>query len=129
MVHTDIFEKFKDHNGDFKACLVQDIKGMLSLYEASFLSYEGEQILDEANAFTSIHLKDLSEGSSSIRFEQVNHSLELPLHRRVQSLEIRWYIDSYEKRKDANKVLLEAAKLNFNIMQSTLQQDLKEMSR
>lgn len=128
-VSPDIFEKFKDHNGDFKACLVQDIKGMLSLYEASFLSYEGEQILDEANAFTSIHLKDLSEGRSSILFEQVNHSLELPLHRRVQSLEARWYIDSYEKRNDANKVLLEAAKLNFNIVQSTLQQDLKETSR
>ncbi|AES99514.1 amino-terminal domain terpene synthase [Medicago truncatula] len=96
---------------------------------ATFLSYEGEQILDEANAFTSMHLKDLSEGRSSILIDQVNHSLELPLHRRVRSLEVRWYIDSYENRKDANKVLLEAAKLNFNIVQSTLQQDLKEMSR
>lgn len=85
--------------------------------------------MDEANAFTSMHLKDLSEGRSSILIDQVNHSLELPLHRRVRSLEVRWYIDSYENRKDANKVLLEAAKLNFNIVQSTLQQDLKEMSR
>ncbi|XP_024639660.1 tricyclene synthase TPS4, chloroplastic-like [Medicago truncatula] len=76
-----------------------------------------------------MHLKDLSEGRSSILIDQVNHSLELPLHRRVRSLEVRWYIDSYENRKDANKVLLEAAKLNFNIVQSTLQQDLKEMSR
>ena len=104
---------------------------MLSLYEASFLGYEGEHILDEARAFTCFHLRNLlNEGrSGSIILEQVSHALELPLHRRIQRLEARWYIEAYGKRKDANRVLLEAAKLDFNIVQSTLQKDLQEMSR
>ncbi|TKY66941.1 Tricyclene synthase EBOS [Spatholobus suberectus] len=131
-VTADIFERFKDHNGNFKASLSRDVKGMLSLYEASFLGYEGEPILDEAKAFTSLHLRGGAldkGGSKSILLEQVNHALELPLHRRIQRLEARWYIESYANRRDANRVLLEAAKLDFNIVQSTLQSDLHEMSR
>ncbi|CAI8616074.1 unnamed protein product [Vicia faba] len=130
-ISADVFERFKDHtgNGNFKACLVEEVKGMLSLYEASFMSYEGENILDEANSFTNFHLKGVHDDINNFLFEQVNHSLELPLHRRFQRLEARWYIELYGKRKDANKVLLEAAKLDFNIVQSNLQQDLIEMSR
>ncbi|KAL5056440.1 hypothetical protein RYX36_037122, partial [Vicia faba] len=128
-ISADVFERFKDHTGNFKACLVEDVKGMLSLYEASFMSYEGENILDEANSFTNFHLSGVHDDINNFLFEQVNHSLELPLHRRFQRLEARWYIELYGKRKDANKVLLEAAKLDFNIVQSNLQQDLIEMSR
>ncbi|XP_058769006.1 tricyclene synthase TPS4, chloroplastic-like [Vicia villosa] len=128
-VSADVFERFIDHTGNFKACLVKDVKGMLSLYEASFMSYEGENILDEANSFTSFHLRGVHGDISNFLIEQVNHSLELPLYRRFQRLEARWYIELYGKTKDANKVLLEAAKLDFNIVQSNLQQDLIEMSR
>lgn len=127
---TDIFESLKDDGDNLKKYIVKDVRGMLSLYETSFLSYEGEQILDEANSFTSFHLKQiLHDDKSNFFFEQVNHSLELPLHRRFQRLEARWYIELYGKRKDANKLLLEAAMLDFNIVQSNLLQDLVEMSR
>jgi isoprene synthase len=130
MCDADIFESFKDENGNFKSNLKRDLKGILSLYEASFLSYEGEKILDEAMAFTSFHLRDFGEDKKSNYFsQQVNYALEIPLHRRIQRLEARWFIDSYQKRKDANKILLETAKLDFNILQSTLQKDLQEMSR
>ncbi|XP_047170191.1 tricyclene synthase EBOS, chloroplastic-like [Vigna umbellata] len=126
-----IFERFREENGNFKENLVSDAKGMLSLYEASFLGYEGEKILDEAMVFSSFHLRvSLNEGkSSNMLLEQVNHALELPLHHRIQRLEARWYIESYAKRTDSNRLLLEAAKLDFNIVQSTLQNDLQEMSR
>ncbi|KAL2328319.1 hypothetical protein Fmac_021746 [Flemingia macrophylla] len=129
-VTADIFESFKEH-GNFKENLSNDVRGMLSLYEASFLGYEGEEILDEARAFSRFHLRGaLDDGrSSSTVLEEVNHALELPLHHRIQRLEARWYIESYAKRKDANQVLLQAAKLDFNIVQSTLQNDLQEMSR
>lgn len=108
-----------------------DVKGVLSLYEASFLGYEGEQILDDARAFSSFHLRSaLNEGrSNNMVLEEVNHALELPLHHRTQRLEARWYIEHYAKKRDSNRVLLEAAKLDFNILQSTLQNDLQEVSR
>ncbi|MED6186733.1 hypothetical protein PIB30_069559, partial [Stylosanthes scabra] len=133
-VSPDVFKKFKDKNGDFKESLSKDVKGMLSLYEASFLGYEGETILDEAKSFTTFHLKNLiinnnDENDDLLLLEQVKHALELPLHRRIQRLEARWYIEAYEKRKDANRILLEAAKLDFNVVQSTLQEDLLEISR
>ena len=130
--HADVFERFKDQNGNFKECLSRDVKGMLSLYEASFHGNEEEEILDEAKGFTCFHLRDLllnEDRSSSILLEQVGHALEFPLHRTIQRLEARWYTEAYEKRKDANRVLLEAAKLVFNIVQSTHQKDLQQMSR
>ncbi|KAG5033343.1 hypothetical protein JHK82_016907 [Glycine max] len=111
---SDIFERLKDNNSNLKGSLSRDVKGMLSLYEVSFLSYEGEQILDEAKAFTSFHLRGaLKEGrSNTMLLEQVNHALELPLYHRIQRLEARWYIESYAKRKDANRVLLQYCAVN-----------------
>ncbi|KAH7532985.1 hypothetical protein FEM48_Zijuj04G0081500 [Ziziphus jujuba var. spinosa] len=70
--------------------------------------------------------QDESENNLS---KQVSHALELPLHHRMLRLEARWYIEEYSKRSDANQVLLEAAKLDFNRVQSVLQRDLKDMSR
>ncbi|KAM2525927.1 hypothetical protein TB1_023381 [Malus domestica] len=46
----------------------------------------------------------------------------------MQRLESRWYIEAHSKRPDANKVLLEIAKRDFNRVQCTLQRDLQEVS-
>ncbi|OIW19085.1 hypothetical protein TanjilG_06394 [Lupinus angustifolius] len=128
-VSSEMFERFMDHNGNFKASLSKDVKGILSLYEASFLGYEGEEILDKAKDFTSFHLRVHNEDRENIQFEKVSHALELPMHHRIQRMEAQWYIDAYGRRNDANKVLLDAAKLDFNVVQSTLQKDLQEMSQ
>ncbi|XP_047339822.1 (-)-alpha-terpineol synthase-like [Impatiens glandulifera] len=50
-VSSDVFDKFKDKNGNFKNSLPEDTKGLLSLYEASFHGFEEESILDEAEEF------------------------------------------------------------------------------
>ena len=102
---------------------------MLSLYEASHLAFEGENLLDEAKEFTRMHLKNQIENSSKSLAEQVSHALELPLHQRMLRLEARWSIKAYSKRSDANQLLLELAKLDFNITQATLQRELKDTSR
>ncbi|KAF2284872.1 hypothetical protein GH714_031676 [Hevea brasiliensis] len=128
-VSPDVFMKFKDEYGNFKECLKEDIKAMLSLYEASYLAFEGETILDEANSFTRLHLKSLKEKESNHIVEQLNHELELPLHRRTQRLEALWSIDAYSKREDANRALLELAVMDFNMVQSHLQKDLRDVSR
>ena len=125
----DVFNRFKDDSGNFKEFLGKDVKGMLSLYEASYLAFEGENLLDEALAFTRMHLKDLKRDVRKSIAEQISHALEVPLHHRMLRLEARWYIEAYSKKEDANGVLLELAKLDFNIVQSVHQTELQEMSR
>ena len=127
--NTDMFNCFKDQKGNFKECLSKDIKGLLSLHEASYLGFEGENLLDEAMEFTTMHLKDLKGDVSRTLKEEVRHSLEMPLHRRMRRLEQRWYIDAYNMNEAHNRKLLELAKLDFNIVQSVHQRDLKDMSQ
>ncbi|KAB2610581.1 tricyclene synthase EBOS [Pyrus ussuriensis x Pyrus communis] len=129
-VSQNVFSRFTDGNGSFKAWLCKDVKGMLSLYEASYFAFEGESLLDEGLVFSTICLKNLSGANVTKGLaEQVSHALELPLHHRMQRLEARWYIEAYSKRPDANQVLLEIAKRDFNRVQCTLQMDLQEVSR
>lgn len=54
--------------------------------------------------------------------------MELTLHRGMLRLEARWYNEQYKLKEDANPVLIDLDKLDFNIVQSILQRDLKEMS-
>uniref|UniRef100_A0A2N9HUY7 Uncharacterized protein n=1 Tax=Fagus sylvatica TaxID=28930 RepID=A0A2N9HUY7_FAGSY len=60
---------------------------------------------------------------------QVSHALEIPLHWRMLRLEARWFIDIYRRREDMNPILLELAELDFNMVQATHQEDLKQVSR
>ncbi|KAH7842026.1 hypothetical protein Vadar_000631 [Vaccinium darrowii] len=126
----DVFQRFKDKSGNFMESLCEDTKGLLSLYEASYLSFERENLMEEAKVFTTKHLKSI-KGKIVDRdlVEQINHALEMPLHHRMLRLEARWYIEAYGKRKDANHLLLEMAKLDFNMVQSLYQGELKDMSR
>ncbi|KAF5955990.1 hypothetical protein HYC85_008846 [Camellia sinensis] len=52
----DVFHKFKDKDGRFKTELSEDIRGLMGLYEASQLSIEGEDILDQAADFSAQQL-------------------------------------------------------------------------
>ncbi|XP_027172054.1 isoprene synthase, chloroplastic-like [Coffea eugenioides] len=126
---TDIFERFKDQSGNFNKNLAREIRGMLSLFEASHLAYEGESILNEAKSFASLHLKDSKEFVGSNMSEQITHALELAYHYRMRRQEARWHIEAYAKRSDKNQVLLELAKLDFNMMQPKLQSEVQEVSR
>ncbi|KAK1282602.1 hypothetical protein QJS10_CPB22g00238 [Acorus calamus] len=130
-VNADIFQSFKKTSGDFMDSLCDDIKGMLSLYEASYLGFEGEKTLDEARAFTAKFLEEYlkQDEINPILKEQVVHSLELPRHWRVTRIDSNWYMDIYERQGDVNPILLEFAKLDFNLVQSTHQADIRKMSR
>ncbi|KAM7500251.1 hypothetical protein LguiA_024665 [Lonicera macranthoides] len=132
-VPQEIFNSFKDECGNFKACLCEDTRGMLYLYEASYLSKSGESTLDEARDFTTKHLQEYLnknvDNKNDVIFILVSHALELPLHWRMVRLEARWFIDVYEKTNSKNTTMLEFAKLDFNIVQAIHQEELKDMSR
>ena len=125
-----MFKSFKDNDGNlFKAEISNDMKGMLSLYEASHLAFEGESLLDEAKTFSRKQLNNLKERVGTNLSEQISRVLELPYHQRLHRVEARWYIDIYEKMETKNQSLLELAKLDFNMVQSLYQRELRDLSR
>lgn len=127
----DEFKKFKEaKHGSFKENVAFDIEGMLSLYEAAYFGTKEETILDEAIAFTTKHLQAaLPQIDDPLLAEKVTHSLELPQLKRVYRWEARRFISMYEKNKDHDKILLEYAKLDYNILQALHQTELKEITK
>ncbi|XP_058100953.1 (-)-germacrene D synthase-like [Magnolia sinica] len=126
---ADVFSKFKGEDGNFKATLSSNVRGMLSLYEAAYLSIQGEDILDEAIVFTSGHLKTIVAYLHHPLDAKVQRALELPLHKRIPRLESRCYISLYPEVESHNDVLLELARLDFNCLQSLHQRELRDLSR
>ncbi|KAJ4978805.1 hypothetical protein NE237_009585 [Protea cynaroides] len=128
-VNQGMFNHLKDEAGNFKASYFKDEKGILSLYEASHLAVEGENILEVAKHFTRIALRVISCNMESNLAKQVIHALELPLHWRMPRLEARWYIDVYEKKENSILALTELAKLDFNMVQAIHQENAADLSR
>ncbi|XP_058001382.1 alpha-copaene synthase-like isoform X2 [Hevea brasiliensis] len=128
-VSSDIFVKFKDSEGEFKESLKQDVDGMLSLYEAAHLGIRGEDILDEAIAFTTANLYSLLPQLSPHLAQQVSHALNRPIHKCLPRLEARHYIDAYKWDKSYNTTLLEFAKLDFNRLQEVHQKELNGITK
>ncbi|PIA58445.1 hypothetical protein AQUCO_00500401v1 [Aquilegia coerulea] len=116
-------------SGNLRLGLCEEVKEMLSLYEASHLGLRGENILHEAKYRTVKHLKLLiNENKDSSLAEEVNHALELPLHWRMPRLEAKYYIHAYQREEKMNPILFELAMLDFNMLQSTYQHELRNLS-
>ncbi|PUZ50279.1 hypothetical protein GQ55_6G046300 [Panicum hallii var. hallii] len=121
-VPSDVFLNFKDKEGNFA---FDDIRGLLSLYNAAYLRTHGEKVLDEAIIFTRSHLEAVLDSLDSTLADEVSQSLQTPLFRRVRILETRNYIPIYEKEPARNMAILEFAKLNFNLLQLLYCEELK----
>ncbi|XP_042404068.1 (+)-epi-alpha-bisabolol synthase-like [Zingiber officinale] len=133
-VSQDLFETFRDENGNFEARCENQIRGLLSLYEASYLEKEGETLLKEAMDFATEQLKGFMEGGSVAEAgglrEQVAHALQLPLNWRLERVQHRWFIEACSSGDDTvNPLLLEFAKLDFNLVQDMYKSELRELSR
>ncbi|XP_044508020.1 (R)-limonene synthase 1, chloroplastic-like [Mangifera indica] len=86
--------------------------------------------MEEAWQYTCKYLKELDIKAMDTNMAlQVKHALDLPLHWRAPRAETRWFIDFYERRGDKNHLLLDLAKLDFNIVQAIHQEDLKDAMR
>nr|QBL54245.1 synthase 2 [Ocimum tenuiflorum] len=131
-VSQGVFDCFKNEEGsDFKPNLAKDTRGMLQLYEAPFLVREGEDTLEMGRQFSTkiLQKKVETELIDENLLSWMCHSLELSLHWRIQRLEARWFLDAYATRPDMNPIVFELAKLDFNIVQATQQEELKHVSR
>nr|AVT42335.1 casbene synthase [Euphorbia pekinensis] len=125
---TDVFNKFKDTNGNFRSSLLNDAKGLLSLFEATHLSLPGEDILDEAFDFSKEFLQSSAIESFPDLKNHITNALEQPFHNGIPRLEARKFIDLYQNDSSRNDTLLEFAKLDFNRVQLVHQQELNQYS-
>ncbi|XP_054814459.1 (-)-germacrene D synthase-like [Prosopis cineraria] len=123
-VSPDVLNKFKDEKGNFSERLASDVEGMIRLYEASHLSIHGEDILDEAHAFTSNHLQSITVESNPFLVAKLNRVLKQCPYRGVTRLEARKYISIYHLRPSHSEVLLALAKLDFNALQKLHQKEI-----
>ena len=102
---------------------------MLGLYEAAHLRVRGEDILDEALAFTTTHLRSMVEHLEYPFAEQVAHALKQPIRKGLERLEARWYISIYQDETSHDRTLLKLAKLDFNLVQSLHKEELSNITR
>ncbi|XP_068340042.1 (-)-germacrene D synthase-like [Pyrus communis] len=129
-VLCDLFNKFKDGDGKFKESLVDDVVGLLSLYEATHLRIHGEEILDEALTFTTTNLELATFRLSPPLAKAVTHALNQPLRKGLPRVEARYYLSVYQElRESPNETLLKFAKLDFNRLQRVHQKELSEITR
>ncbi|GER41896.1 monoterpene synthase-like protein [Striga asiatica] len=134
---AELFDRFKNEKSEFETSLGDDTKGLLQLYEASFLLMRGEDTLELAREFSTKCLKEKIENEGidrGIFMDEhlsilVHQALELPLHWSVLRRNTRWFINAYEIKPNMNLIVLELAKLDFNIVQATHQGELKQLSR
>ncbi|KAF5450587.1 hypothetical protein F2P56_030922 [Juglans regia] len=127
---SDVFSKFKDSEGiNFKESIIHDVRGILSLYEASHMRVHGEDILDEALHFTTTQLESMVSNLNPAVAAQVRRALERPLRKCLPRLEARHYFSTYPETASFNEVVLNFAKLDFNMLQRQHQKEVSELSR
>ncbi|KAG7547485.1 Isoprenoid synthase domain superfamily [Arabidopsis suecica] len=128
---SDVFKRFKMSNGEFKESLIEDKKGMLSLYEAAQLRTTTEFIMEDALRFASGHLESLAADKTcpSHISRRIQSALSLSQHWNMEILAIMEYIPFYEQEEDHNHLLLKFAKINFNLLQLHYLQELKTVTK
>ncbi|KAF8091988.1 hypothetical protein N665_0429s0008 [Sinapis alba] len=131
-VSEDVFDVFMENCVKFGS---GDINGFISLHEASYLSIKSDTKLQNyIRYFATKQLRDFVDTQSNKNFascdvgEIVVQALDMPYHWRMRRLATRSYINLYGKKPNKNPVLVELAKLDFNIVQAVYQDELKYVS-
>eukprot|EP00258_Populus_trichocarpa_P015005 XP_006370591.1 (-)-germacrene D synthase isoform X1 [Populus trichocarpa] len=128
-ISCDVFGKFKNSQGNFNDSLVNDTRAILSFYEATHLRVHGDEVLEEALVFTTSHLEFLATHSSSPLRAKINHALKQPIRKNIPRLEARNYFSVYQEDPSCSEVLLNFAKLDFNILQKQHQKELSDIAK
>ncbi|XP_006394502.2 terpenoid synthase 25 [Eutrema salsugineum] len=125
----DVFERFKGkHDGEFNEDLVEDVRGMLKLYQASYLKKKDEDIMEEARTFTRNHLSVTNTDQPHLS-KHIQNALYIPRYHCVEIAVAREYISFYEQEEDHEEKLLKFAKLNFSYCQLHFDKELKAVTK
>ncbi|WVZ90844.1 hypothetical protein U9M48_037104 [Paspalum notatum var. saurae] len=123
---ADVFANFREEQGSFAANNPRDL---LSLYNAASLRIHGEIILDEAISFTKKCLESIMPWMDASLASEIKCALEIPLPRSVRIYEAKSHMSEYGKEAEANELIMELAKLNYNLVQLQYQEELKIITR
>ena len=90
---------------------------------------QGEETLDEALSFTTTHIKSLMTQNidPSLSYE-ISCALKRPLRKSLERLQVIHYISIYQNEALLGKLLLNLAKLDFNLVQYLHRKELSEIS-
>ncbi|XP_020239096.1 probable terpene synthase 2 [Cajanus cajan] len=116
-ISSNVFNKFKNKQGNFNETLANDIQGLCSLYEASQLRTHGDDILEEAYDFSNAQLMSLANQLSPSLVAQINHCLRKPFNKSVRRFETRYHMSLYEEDPSHRETLLAFANVDFHILQ------------
>ncbi|KAL7145233.1 hypothetical protein ABFS83_07G067100 [Erythranthe nasuta] len=130
-VSCGVFDKYFVEGNKTEETLVtnDDVEGLLSLYEAANVRIHGEDVLEEALAFTKHHLTRMLSQLESRLQHRVKRSLEQSLHRCVPMFDTTLYISIYESVDLRNELILKLAKLNLKFLKNMYKKELSELSR
>ncbi|KAH0870372.1 hypothetical protein HID58_077394 [Brassica napus] len=117
---ADVFEKFKGEDGKFKEHLVADAS-----VEHSWRRYHRPSSrffkLSLKRNFISIYPQHLAV--------RIKNALKHPYHKGISRIETRKYISYYEAEEKRDAVLLEFAKIDFNMLQMLHRTELACVTR
>ncbi|PHU22857.1 Serine/threonine-protein kinase AFC2 [Capsicum chinense] len=89
-------------------------KGSIELIRS--LRTHGKAILEEALVFSTAHLESAAPNLKSPLSKQVTHAREQSLHKSIPRVETCYFISIYEEEEFKNDMLLQFAKLDFNLL-------------
>lgn len=128
---ADVFGKFDGDDARLSSVIADhDTRGLLSLYNAAHLLVHGEPELEEAISIAKHHLESMTKDCdlNPVLANQVNRALNIALPRTCKRLETSLFISEYEQEEGYSEILLELAKLDFNIVQNVHLMELKSIS-
>lgn len=105
------------------------MKGIIELYEASQLRMTGEDILFEAEQFSEKKLKEISAYIGVDEVEFVRSTLEQPFHKSLPIFTSRNLFHGTHGMNGWVSALQDVAKMNFNMLQSTYQMEILQISK
>ncbi|KAL5777214.1 hypothetical protein ACOSP7_010140 [Xanthoceras sorbifolium] len=130
---ADVFNDFiRSKEGKSHRNVSEDIKGLMELYEASQLSGEGENVLDEGENFSANLLNEWMNNQLDDHYQAkvVGNTLVYPHHKSLPRFMAKTLFQSnYQGENGRIRVLQKLAVMDFNMVQSLPQNEIVQVSK
>ena len=128
-MRTDFFNNLKDKEGKVQGKISQDIEGLMGLFEASQLSIKGEDILEEMGNFSSQLLNVWNTNDDQRQARIVRNTLGHPHHKSLARFMAKSFLSDFQGTEGWINVFKELAKMDFNLVKSIHQKDIRQVSK